>query len=227
MKMLVILQLTQSGKGKHKKKKKIPGMDSSSSSSNEDESGGDDGFGKLPGAKGAVAGERLRRAMRKHPEEFTRRIEDNMADALNETAVTDKSALKYIAEAVPIGNQRILGYVVTSLAHIHAALHKGEVDRARLLVLTTIMACEQASLDGNWKTAWKLMGLEPPPWADWAGQDEAAIKREYAKSRLADSRSVAAVVADMTDENFLMKRRTAPKGGGKGQDKVPAEGQDG
>ena len=85
---------------------------------------------------------------------------------------------------------------------------------------------QQAALDGNWETTWKLLGLGPPPWADWAGQGAGVTKREYANSRLAAARWGAAVVADMEDEDFLMKRRSAPKGGGKGDKRAPAEGQE-
>ena len=76
---------------------------------------------------------------------------------------------------------------------------------------------EQSSLDGNWKTSWRLMGLENPPWADWNAMDSNSVKRDFSKSRLADNQWLAAVIADMKDEDFLMKRRG--KGGGKSDDK--------
>ena len=37
--------------------------------------------------------------------------------------------------------------------------------------------------------------------------DVASVKRETAKSKLADTAWVATVIADLKDEDFLMKRR--------------------
>ena len=123
-----------------------------------------------------------------------------------------------------MGTQRVLGYLCTALAHIHAAHMKGQTERARMLTLSTMMACEQAALDGNWKTAWRLTGHEPPPWEKWAALDTAVVRRDTARSRLADSRWLAAVVADMKDDDFLMKRRQPVKGGGKDNKKKEEEG---
>lgn len=48
--------------------------------------------------------------------------------------------------------------------------------------------------------------------------DVQSVRKEYSKSRLADNQWVAAVIADLKNEDFLVKRRlagAAGKGGGK------------
>merc|ERR1712194_528800 len=142
-----------------------------------------------------------------------------MARALEEETVTANMPTKYAAACVPVGTQRALGYLVWVMSHIHAALIRGDVARARLLAVGGVMMAEQSTLDANWKTAWRLMGLESPPWHEWSTMDINGLKREYSKSRLADNKWIAAVIADLRDEDFLMKRRgNGGKGPGKGQD---------
>ena len=133
-----------------------------------------------------------------------------MTSSLEEDKVTQFSAMKYVSKIVPVGPQRTLGYMLWVLAHIHGCMIRGEEARARLLVLGGLMMAEQSCLDGNWKTAWTMMGIEAPPWQAWSSMDAAAVKREHCRSRLADPAWVATVIADLKDEDFLMQRRGKP-----------------
>ena len=81
-----------------------------------------------------------------------------------------------------------------------------------------IMAAEQQCLDENWSVAWRLTALPPPPWAHWGKVDVAAVKRDHPRNRMADPSWVAALVAELKDEDFMVKRR-----GGKGAGKKPEE----
>ena len=86
--------------------------------------------------------------------------------------------------------------------------------------LAGMMAAEQSCLDQHWKTAWRLTGLEAPPWQEWAKLDAGQCRRENHKSKLAEAKWVATIIAELKDEDFLMKRRGGPpaKGGGKGEE---------
>ena len=55
----------------------------------------------------------------------------------------------------------------------------------------------------------------PPPWATWAQVDVAALRREHAHARLAEPRWAAAVIAQLKDDEVLMRRRGSqvPRGG--------------
>lgn len=104
------------------------------------------------------------------------------------------------------------------LAHIHGLLIKEDVSRARRLAAGGTMAAEQSAVDGNWKTAWRLLGLQQPPRHEWASMDIGSVREEYSKFRLADTRWVAAVIADLKGEDFLGMREPAEalrKGSGK------------
>ena len=180
----------------------MPGLNDSDSDSD-----GSEETDKFQGSKGAMAGERLRKSMRTNASSFVKRIEENMSETLEEDRLTAFSAQKYASQVMAVGTQRTLGYMVWLLAHVHSAMFRGDHARARLLVLGGMMMAEQSCLDGNWKTAWKMMGIESPPWQAWTTMDVASVKRETAKSRLADPAWVATVIADLKDEDFLMKRR--------------------
>lgn len=71
-----------------------------------------------------------------------------------------------------------------------------------MLVARGLMAAEQSALDSKWKTAC-LHGLQQLPWHEW----------------------VAAVIAGLKDEDFLVKRRLGGAAGkGSGKDRKEDEG---
>lgn len=184
-----------------------------------------DSLGRLPGAKGALAGGKLRKAMQKHPEAFSARMDANVVAALEEDQLTSRvishSLMRYAQECIPVGGQRTLGDMVAAMAQIRSSLIKGDVARARMLSVGSLVMTEQSALDGNWKTAWRLMGLQQPPWHEWSTMDVFAVRKEYSESRLADNKRFAAVIAGLKDEDFLVKRRVQ---GGNGVGKGRKEG---
>ena len=78
-----------------------------------------------------------------------------------------------------------------------------------------VMAAEQYTLDDNLQTAWKLTGLDTPPWEAWNQLDVQVLKKGRAKSKIVEAAWIAAIVAGLKDEDFLMKKRGGGKGGGK------------
>jgi len=93
-----------------------------------------------------------------------------------------------------------------------------------MLTLGTLMSLDQALLDGHWDIAGKLTGLAVTRWQCWA-RPEARDSSRAARSTLADSTWLAAVIGDLKDDDFIRKFRGPPKGKGKGADKV-AEARD-
>ena len=176
----------------------------------------DEEFQGLRGAKGAQAAAKLRHNLRQRPEKVWPKLEANLLESLGEEVVTEKSALTYLDKRVAIGQQRQAAYVAVIFCHIHGALVKGNVDRARMLALGGLMAIDQSLLDTNWHVAGKILGLEQPQWASWSGQDVAALQRANVRSRLLPPNWSAALAAELRDEETLMKARQSGKGGAKG-----------
>ena len=84
----------------------------------------------------------------------------------------------------------------------------------RRFVLSCIGAIEQYCLDRHWKTAWKLMDLDHPPFESWERMNADCIRSENANTRLASRRWIAALICEMKDDDFLHKQRG--QGGQKG-----------
>lgn len=204
LKATVMLIAQQRQKGQ-KGKKKVEARESDDSE--EDSEGG---LGKLPGARGAMAGAKLRASMSKHPKLFTERMERNVTRALEIDRITTHAAALYAAMWVPVGNQRTLGHLVTlgpracRLCGGHdgrGAEHPGPELEGRL------EACRH-------RTAVEGVGLHGRP----------GIRRAW--SRLEGAQCLAAIIPDLKDEDFLVKRRTASPGPRKGGGR-PADAKEG
>jgi len=193
-----------------KQKKKIAGL------VNSDDSDADDGLGPLAGSRHSMALEKLHTAMRRPPAPFATRMETLAADVAGVSDLA-KVGEKYVADQLPVGKQKTLGYMAHLLGQIHTAAHEKDLDRVRFLSMAGITMAEQFSLDENWQTAWRMFGMAVPPWVDWAQSDAATLRREHAHARTADGRWVSAVVGAFKDEEVLRKKRG--KGGGKDKDK--------
>ena len=212
--------LHQQDKAGKSKKKKIAALPESASNTDEEQENSDGGEAEarpLAGAKGTAAAERYRASLSRHPKEFAERMEKNMKKALPGQEGDADLALRYVKEVVPVGGQRTLGFMVTIMAEAHRASAQGKHDRARCLLLLGMMAAEQQCLDENWMAAWRLTGLAQPPWAHWSKMDVASIKRDHPRSRMAEATWLGAIIAELKDEDFLIKRRK-PKGKGKGEE---------
>ena len=171
----------------------------------------------LPGARGSLMAARLHQSMQAHPREFARVIERNMARQLEEddpvedehgAVVGDgRLAARYIESEIAMGKQKVLGHMVSLLAHIHSQLMRGRPDAARLTALLGLASADQYCLDNNWTTAWELTGLRQPPWGAWASADVEAIRRRHVASPLLQPEWAAAYVGKAKDEETLLKRR--------------------
>ena len=209
---------------KSKRKKRIPLLphdDNDSAASSEEE-----GRGLMAGARGTEAAERYRSSRAKYNKEFADQIQENLREALRKPTFSAELVELYAKEMVAVGTQKPLGYATALIAHVAASACRDPPDRVRLEALTAMMAIDQALLDGHWQVAWKLTGLNPPPFEEWKRQDVEALRREYTASRLALRRWVAAIGAEFKDEDILLRRRQAlrPKGKSKGKDKDKEEG---
>ena len=93
-----------------------------------------------------------------------------------------------------------------------AETHEGaNLDQmAKVFLLHTLMMAEHSCLDGNWKTAWNMVGNEVPLWQVWPSVYPVAVKRKHCRSRLADPAWVAAVLGDLKDEDFRLEWRGTP-----------------
>lgn len=94
--------------------------------------------------------------MRRHHQAFSSRMEANMLQALEDESLTGHTPMRYIQECLPA----TLGHMVSAVARIHQALIRDEVPRARMLAVGTLIMTEQSALDGSWKTAWRVLGMQ-------------------------------------------------------------------
>ena len=108
---------------------------------------------------------------------------------------------------------------------MHRLLLENKPKQARLQVLRMTASIEQFLIDESWAVAGRLTGMEEPPWGHWATQDVGALRtlrRQYVYTRLAESTWVAALINELKEEEWLVKKRTGlakpPKGKGDGKD---------
>ncbi|CAE7447673.1 METAP1D [Symbiodinium natans] len=220
MMKLALVRLLEDRSGKTKKKaKKLPGLESWE----ESESSGEEASSwsaSSKGGRGIAAVERLWGAMRNHPEAYQERMEQRMLKAVEATEMTPNIPLLY-AKSVPVGKSRTAGYCLQGFAQVHRLLLENKPKQARLQVLRMEAALEQFLIDESWVVAGRLTGMEEPPWGHWATQDVSALRKQYVYTRLAESTWVAALINELKEEEWLVKKRAAlgkPKGKGEGKD---------
>ena len=98
--------------------------------------------------------EKLRNAMKNHPQPYIERMEQRMAKAVN-MAEIDSTLPGKFGLTVPIGKSRTIGYCLHGLLEIHKNMIEGRPKLARLNVLRLISAIEQF----NWtKAGWWRVG---------------------------------------------------------------------
>ena len=187
----------------------------------EEGSGSDDGAtGSMPGSRGTAASLRLKAAMKKHPEQFTAEIRRRAAPAMEDDRMTSQPdlAIRYLAEEVPVQQQKAMGYLLNGIAHVNRALHEGRPKDAELLMWRLLAAGDQCGLDGTWKTAWGVTGLAEPNWGPVGAARWALLHRTHGASRLLGDSWVSIETQRLKDAQFLMKQRNTPpgKGGAKG-----------
>ena len=143
----------------------------------------------------------------KHDQKFSESLERRALDALDLATADDNLAFLYAKNRLCLLKQRGLGYATWIFAAIWRANRRNQHEEVRRLSLMALMAIEQAQLDGNWKTAWELMALKPPPFADWERMSLESERRDHAHSTMADPSWIAAVAGKARDEEALKKRR--------------------
>lgn len=216
MMKLSMLKLLKDLQGKtSKKSKKLPGLIGGIGSSSEEE-GGETWSSTSRGGKAIEAVEKLRAAMKQNPGAYLERMEMRMQRAVGAEEMGPTIPEKFI-QSVPVGRSRTAGYALTGFATIHKLMLEGKARQARLHTVRMMAAMEQFLLDESWGVASRLTGVEEPPWAHWASQDLPSIRKQYIYTRLMDATWIGAIINELKEEEWLLKKRG--KGGGKGEQK--------
>ena len=158
----------------------------------------------------------MRVAMKNHPEAYLTRMEQRMLKAVDLTQMEGSVPSRYI-KTVPVGKSKTAGYALAGFAEILKLMVEGRQHQARLHTLRMISAFEQFTIDESWTVASRLCGTEEPPWGHWATQDLASLRRQYVCNRLSEATWVGALINELKEEEWLLKKRNAPKGEGKGK----------
>ena len=225
LKMLTTLNETPKKKCKHRRLPGLP-LGDSEDSQEEDE---DKWTSGARSGRGIEQVEKLKSAMKAHPQAYIDRMESKMAKAVNQTELDSTTPQKF-GLTVPIGKSRTVGYCLQGFLEIHRNMVEGKPKLARLNTLRMISAVEQFVLDENWTVAARLTGSPEPPWGQWAVQDVGALRREYVYSRLAEPTWVGSLINELKEEDWLSKKRQnlkSAKGPGKGKEGAAASSTEG
>ena len=220
MAMLKLLKDVSDKPRKKSKAKRLPGLPWGDSDDSQDEEEEDRWTSSARSGKGIEQVEKLRAAMKAHPQAYIDRMESKMAKAVNLTEIDATTPGKY-GLTVPIGKSKSVGYCLQGFLEIHKNMIEGKPKLARLNTLRMISAIEQFVLDENWVVAGRLTGNPEPPWGQWAVQDVPALRREYVYSRFAEPTWVGSLINELKEEDWLSKKRQSlknPKGPGKGKE---------
>ena len=85
-----------------------------------------------------------------------------------------------------------------------------ETKNGHLILLLLLASIEQYKLDGAWMAAWRMTQLTAPPFSDWRSKEHSIgqLKADNPHSRLIPATWAATVIAQLKDEETLMKRRS-------------------
>ena len=216
------------GKKSKKKNRRLPGLPATEASESSGEEEGEGWSSSSRGGKGIEAVEKLKLAMKAHPEAYQERMEQRMMKAI-EASEMDPSVPHRYARSMPVGKSRTAGYCVWGLAEVHKLLLENKPRQARLQVIKMQAAMEQFLIDESWVVGSRLLGTEEPPWGHWATQDLQALRKQYIYTRLVEATWVASLINQLKEEDWLVKKRNsfkqAPnkKGDGKGSGETARE----
>lgn len=224
MKITMLKLLKDMQQGKTSRKKKLPGLPNWEESSSNDEAQGWSSSSR--GGRGIEAVEKLRAAMRNHPEAYQSRMEARMLKALEISEMEPGVPAQYI-KTIPVGKARTAGYAIHGFAEVLRYMIEGKHKQARLHVLRMLAAFEQFTIDESWVVASRVCGSEEPPWGHWANQDQSALRRQYIYNRLSEATMIGALINELKEEEWLQKKRGGlGKGPGKGDAKDKEKGKD-
>lgn len=224
MKLSMLKMMKDLSQKKFKNKnRKLPGLPTWEDSDSSQEEGGGAWSSTSKGGRGIEAVEKVRLAMRSHPEAYQERMEQRMLKAVDATEMTPTVPLQFVKMA-PVGKSRTAGYCLQGFAEVHRLLLENKPRQARLHVLRMMSSLEQFLIDESWTVASRLTCMEEPPWGHWATQDLGAIRRQFVYNRLSEPTWVAALINQLKEEDWLKKKGQAlnlkppGKGDGKGKD---------
>ncbi len=209
MTMMKMMQDVMGKKGK-KKSRKLPGLPAQEGSDSSAEEEGESWSSSSRGGKGIEAVEKLKLAMKAHPEAYQERMEQRMMKAI-EASEMDPSVPHRYARSMPVGKSRTAGYCVWGLAEIHKLLLENKPRQARLQVIKMQAAMEQFLIDESWVVGSRLIGTEEPPWGHWATQDLQALRKQYIYTRLVEATWIASLINQLKEEDWLVKKRNTFK----------------
>lgn len=202
-----------SNKKKEKKPKKLPGLSHLASSSEDEDSTSWSSTSR--GGKGIEAVEQWKQAMKAHPDAYLERMEARMCRAVAASEMDPTIPSKFI-QTVPVGKAKTAGYALFGFSEILRLMLENRPRQARLHTVRMMASMEQFLIDESWTVASRLTGADEPPWGVWAVQDLAALRRQYIYTRLAESTWVGALINELKEEEWLMKKRGGKTGEGKG-----------
>ena len=219
MKLQMLKMMKELSQPKGKKNQKLPGLASweESDSSQEDTAWSS----SSRGGRGIEAVERMRIAMKHHPEAYQERMEQRMMRSVDMAEMSATVPHLFI-KGTPVGKSKTAGYCLHGYAEVLRLLLENKPKQARLHVLRMMAALEQFLIDESWTVASRVMCTEEPPWGHWATQDVTAIRKQLIYNRLSESTWMGALINQLKEEEWLTKKRSAvqaPKGGGKGRGK--------
>eukprot|EP00930_Biecheleria_cincta_P012764 TRINITY_DN11717_c0_g1_i1.p1 TRINITY_DN11717_c0_g1~~TRINITY_DN11717_c0_g1_i1.p1 ORF type:complete len:477 (+),score=113.79 TRINITY_DN11717_c0_g1_i1:310-1740(+) len=201
------------GSSKRKPRKSIVGLEADEEEEEEDAEESGKSFLGLKGSKGVMQAERLRASMGKEPKAFLRKMESLLAQAVDEEQAIE-AALRKFERSMPLGQQRILGFMTHAVVETLVLLQNGRTDEGRLLLLQVLAMVETFCLDEDFTLAWKLTHLSQPPWSAWKQVDLQTFRRENDYSRLQSAVWNSAYMGEVNDHQHWQARR---KGLGKGK----------
>ena len=80
-------------------------------------------------------------------------MKENMRSVTRDRTLGSESAGRYLTRALPMGQQKLLGYPLQTLAAVLGAFQDKDPDLAELHAYMGVAAIEQYCLDQNWDTA--------------------------------------------------------------------------
>ena len=171
--------------------------------------------------KGTLLNARLLKSMAANPAEFTKDMRGRLLGHLQEEDDGANRMQQYV-RGLPLEKQVVMGYFLMALAHLDLMMHEGKVASARLLVLRLVACLEQQMLDGHWRFAWNLTGLDDPPWTVWARSSVAEHRKAHTASPLLNEVWVEAAIGKSRADLYLRKQQFNP--GADGAAEKPAGG---
>lgn len=136
------------------------------------------------GVKGAVGREKLQRELSMGSGQFFLRVSQSMSRRMsptsplpqNEANLEGISMLSYLEKFGGFGQNRSLGLIMWSLAHVYDSAARGQWGAVKDHLALTCVMIDQANQDGgdSWQLPWLLRLLDDPPSNLWMNRNTTA-----------------------------------------------------